>query len=870
MKQKKMSWLIGTLFAVPVFSASAQQTTVTTDPDSQQVTIVGVRDSMIHALAVKEDANNIVEVIASEDIGKLPDTTIAESLARLPGLQSGIDRGNASQIVARGLGPRFIAATLDGRELASPEPNRAVRFEQFPSESLSGASVYKTQSADLIEGGISTTIDLLTVSPLNFKEQQLTLKADALYAPMAKGINGAPSTGPRLSGLYLDQFNNHTLGFALAASYQKQPSLERLVEDWGFNSANAGPVNGSNGQTVQTPWGFQDGVKRGRDTRSSALAKVEWKPVADAIITADVYYEKQAILEPEVTHYYQGPFGNWNGGNSGSYSNPDIRNGVVVGGTVDYITVDNNDNLWTQDSHTIATGLNGKFKVGDWKLEGDLSNSIAKRSSAWESLQQQLNSYPTFNWDFPGNGVQNYNVAAVTGNPALYNAPANMSVNTSGQVKDELSALHLNASHAVNGFGDISRIKVGARVTDREKSYNQITWSVNPLQAIPDSAYGTVHVDGMPDFIALNDFNGTSESTFGSNVFSANGRTPSLGDQLAGWDVKERSDSVYSQADLDGTMFNTAYRGNIGMRLVHTTHTSTGMQSINGAAATPVSVDGSDSEFLPSLNLIYMLDQKQEQQLRFSLGRAMSRAPLDELRASQNLSVSSTQGTAQPVTGSAGNPGLKPMLANQVDLAYQWYFGKGSLLSSGVFLKKMQSYIKIEQNNTVLDGQNALVSQSVNGQGGEVRGLELVYQQAFTSLPAPFNGLGVFSNYAYTTSNITESAGGAPFPVDGLMKTNAGFTIWYEQGGFEARLAATYHSAFTRDPGWTTGQFYVNGAETHLGFNLSQQITKQLQVHFGADNLTDQKLVYTNPNNQYDQQVRDYGRRYNLGLSFKL
>jgi len=873
MKQKRISWIMGTLFAMPALSALAQQATATATPADapQQITVVGVRESMSNALAVKQDSNNILEVISSEDIGKLPDTTIAESLARLPGLQSGIDRGNASQIVARGLGPRFIAATIDGRELASPEPNRAVRFEQFPAESLVGANVYKSQSADLIEGGIATTIDLLTVSPLKFSERQLTLKADAMYSSLGKEIGGAPDTGPRVGGMYVDQFNNHTLGVALAASYQKQPSVERLVEDWGFNtvaSGNAGTVPGSNGQQVATPWGFQDQVKRGTDTRSSVLGKVEWKPAQDALITGDVYYESQKILEPELAHYYQG-MGNWQG-TGGNYSNVDIRNGNVVGATYQYAEVDNNDNLWIQNSSTLATGLNGKFKAGDWKLEADLSNSLAKRDSAWESMQQTLSTYPTFTWSFPGNGVQNYTVDAVTGDPSLYGAPKYAQVSVSGHVKDELTALHLNASRSVSGLGDIDRVKFGVRATEREKSYSQIEWTdSNALSPIPLSAFGTVHVDGLPDFIALNDFNGALTSSYGPDVFSTAGRSPTQGDLLAGWDVKERSESAYAQADLVGTMFNTSYRGNFGVRLVHTTHTSSGVQSINGAVPTPVSVDGSDSEALPSLNLIFMLDSKQEQQIRFSVARAMSRAPLDELRSSQNLTLALTN-SAQPITGSAGNPNLKPMLADQVDLSYQWYFEKGALVSAGVFFKKLESYIKIEQANTTIDGQNALVSESVNGQGGEVRGLELVYQKAFTTLPEPFNGLGVFTNYAYTTSNIQENEGSSTFPVDGLMKSNGGVTLWYEHGGFEARLAANYHSAFTRNPGWNTGNFEINNAEKNVSLAISKQITKELQIHFGADNLTDQKLVYTNPANQYDQQVRDYGRRYNLGISYKM
>ena len=870
MKKKKLSWLIGAMFAMPLLgsNALAQQDPAPKTDDPMLITVTGIRSSVRHALDAKEASNNMIEAIVAEDIGKLPDTTIAESLARLPGMNSGIDRGNASQVVARGLGPRFIAATLDGRELATPEPNRAVRFEQFPSESLIGANIYKTQSAEVIEGGIGTTVDLLTVSPLKYKEQQLTLKADALYYPMGNSIGGAPTTGPRLGGMYLDQFNNHTLGVAIAASYQDQPSLQRLVEHWGFNESNSGTVNGGDGKIDKTPWGIQDDVKRGTDTRSSMLGKVEWKPVPDALITADTYYEKQAIREPELAHYFSNTLGNWNGGNSANYSNPDIRNGYVVGATVSGVDVVNNDNLWVQDSSTLATGLNAKLTSGVWKLEGDLSNSLARRDSAWRNLQQTSTVPANFTWDFPGNGVQNYSIAQNTGDPSIFGAPT-MNINTDGHVKDELSALHLTASRPLDGMGDFMRIKLGVRATDREKSYSQTTWSVNPNSVIPNSAYETVQVDGMPSFVALTNFDSTAYNAFGGNVFSANGRVQTQADLLAGWDVKERSESAYAQADLEGNMLHTDYRGNLGIRLVHTTHTSDGVQSLNGAAATPVEYTGADTEVLPSLNLVFMMDPKQEQQIRFGLARAMARAPLDELRASQSLGVPTT--SSAPVTGSAGNPLLKPMLADQVDLAYQWYFDKGALLSAGLFFKKLQSYIKIEDNPTTFLGQNALITQSVNASGGDVRGLELIYQQAFTSLPAPFNGLGIFSSYAYTTSNISETlSGGTPFPVDGLMRGNGGATLWYEQAGYEARLAVNYHSAFTRNPTWTAGQFWINEAETNVSLNLSKQISKQFQVHFGVENLTDQKVVYTDPNNPYVQQVFDFGRRYNLGLSYKM
>jgi len=861
MKHKKMSWLIATLFTSPLFV----QNSFAQDGDVQVVNVTGIRASVRNALAAKEASNSIVEVVSSEDIGKLPDTTIAESLARLPGLSSGLDRGNASQIVARGLGPRFIGATLNGRELASSEPNRAVRFEQFPSESISGATVYKTQNAELVEGGVATTIDLQTVSPLKYNGRQLSLKADALYYPLAKDMPGADKSAPRLGGVYIDQFANKTIGAALAFSYQDQPSVQKNVRHWGFNEDHSVDLNGD-GKVDKTPWGFQDEARHGKDKRSSVLGKLEWKPNNDVQITADTYYASAKINERGLQHW-TGDLGNWDGYESGNYSNLDIRNGYVAGATVKNVDVINNDFFYVQDTSEAASGLNGKFNAGDWKIDADLSSSHAMRSSQWRDMRQYARNKSTISWDFTGNERQVYDFGMDTGNPSNFWGPT-LYVDTDGHVKDLLNAVSLSASRPLDN-SIFSRLKVGIRATDREKSYHQTTWSLNANTSIPDSAFETVNVNGLPAFVELKDFYGTAYSAYGADAFNPNGRTQTQNDLLSGWKVKERSTSAFIQGDLEGEAFGKTYRGNAGVRLVHTRQTGYGMQSLDGAAPTPVEGGASYTEVLPSMNLIFNMDEAQERQVRFSAARAMSRAPLDEMRASRNLGVPTD--STQPITGSAGNPTLKPMMANQVDLAYQWYFSKGSLLSAGAFYKKLTRYIAITSDSTTINGRPATLTRSVNGEGGDIRGIELVYQQAFTSLPAPFDGLGIASNYAYTTSNIHEQTPTVnPFPIEGLMKSNGGVTLWYEKAGYEARLSANYHSAFVRNPTWTAGQLIMNEAETYVTLNLAKQLTPNLQLRFGIDNLTNQKAVYTSSNIPVQQEVTEFGRRYNLGLSFKL
>lgn len=879
MKKKQLSWLIAGIFTVPAAGVAYAQAEAPKANEVQQVTVAGIRASVANALTVKETSNSIVEVVASEDIGKLPDTTIAESLARLPGLSAGLDRGNASQIVARGMGPRFVGATLNGRELASSEPNRAVRFEQFPSESLGGAIVYKTQAAEVVEGGIATTIDLQTVQPLKYSGRQVSLKADVLHYEIAKKIDGAEGTKPRVGGIYIDQFNNRTLGVAVAFSHQAQPSIEKNINSGNFNEDHSVDLTGD-GKIDRTPWGLGDGVKRGVDKRTSVLGKVEWKPNPNAHITADLYYAQAKINEPGMGRWLGNGVGNWDGSQRADYSNVDSRNGYVVGATVKNVTLVTNDTVWIQDMDNLAGGLNGKFTVGDWKLEADLASSRAGRDSQWRDVRMFSRTGNTLNWSLTSPENLNYNYGFDTGNPANFFASSpTLYVDTDGHVEDRLHGLHLNGSRSVD-WGLVERVKIGARATDRAKSYHQTTWNIAANGSVPDSAYQRASVEGMPDYVVLKDFYGTTSALYGADAFNATGRTPTVDDRKAAWRVTEKSTSVYAQADLNGELFGKSVRGNAGVRVVNTRQSGEGLtadslgwqEQPDGSWKEVVNLsptkDGTSyTEVLPSMNLIFSMAD--DQQLRFSMARAMSRAPIDEMRGARNVSRPSNP--AEPLTGGGGNTRLLPMMANQVDLAYQWYFGKGGLLSAGAFYKKVSRYITIVTDTTTMtsddptiNGRTVNFTRSVNGEGGDIRGLELVYQQSFA------NGFGVSSNYSYTTSNIKEAIpAGSPFPIEGLMKHNGGVTAWYEKNGFEGRLSVKYQSEAPRTPGWTAGALIINEPETWVSMSVSKYLTPQLQLRFGVENLTDQKVVYTSANNPASISVTESGRRYNLGVSYK-
>lgn len=879
MRQKKLAWLIQAIFVVPAVSgqAMAQQSEATAKPNAEleAVVVTGIRASVRSALASKEISNNQVEVIASEDIGKLPDTTIAESLARLPGLSSGIDRGNASQIVARGLGPRFIGATLNGREFASSEPDRAVRFEMFPSESVSGATVYKTQSAELVEGGIATTIDLQTVQPLAYKERQLALKADALYYQLGADIDGAKTTAPRLGGIYVDQFANRTVGVALAFSYFDQPSLEDRVESWSFNEDHSADITGD-GKIDKTRWGFQTGVKKGTNTRSSAMGRLEYKPNSDFALSADVYAARSKIEEPALTHVQDG-IGNWDGWQSGNFSNVKTDGGYVTAATVKDVTLQTLNSLWKQDMKNFALGLNSKFKVQGWQFDADIAHSSASRDTLWSAVELKHLKSGSTSFDFSKDRWMSYSTNLDTGNTANYSDQVSETWGPTkgGTLEDELNSEQLSASRQV-GWGDVNKIKFGARATQREKSYEAVSWNLGPTVTIPNSGLQRATVAGRPDYVELvGGFADAVGKYFGPSALSADGRSSTDANLVQdNWRAKENNAAVYAQADLAGSAFGgMSYRGNAGLRAIYTSQTGYGYEQRNGGKPVAVSDGTSYTKFLPSLNLILNLDEDEVNQLRLGLARAMSRAPLDVMNNAHTVYIDPKG--VDPTIVSGGNPRLKPMMSDQIDLTFMRFFGKGSLVSAGLFYKDITDYIGIASVKGEFEGKPAYFTQQVNREGGHVQGIELVYQQAFTGLPAPFNGLGLLSNYTYSDSNIKENGDRSgqsfvPIGTNGLMRHNGGLTLWYEYQGFEARLAANYHSAFNRAPTWDSTAFQINGEETWVSMNLSQQITKQMQLRFGVENLTNQRVTYTDPLNAYHQTNFQFGRRFNVGLSYKL
>src|SRR6266566_2352484 len=267
-------------FALPV---AAQEAPAESAP-LQEVVVTGIRRGIEDAIKLKENSGSIVEAISAEDIGKLPDTSIAESISRLPGLTSQRAEGRASAISLRGTDPGFTTTLLNGREQVSTGDNRSIEFDQYPSELLSSVVIYKTPDAQLIGQGLAGTIDMRTTRPLEFGKRALAFNVRG-ERNSDSGL-GADSTdkGYRGSFSYIDQFMDNRLGVTFGVARLNSPLATEgfgTYEPW---SANGAGVFTTNGMKVRTDMG--------ENTRDGAMAALEFRPVESFTSILDLYYTK--------------------------------------------------------------------------------------------------------------------------------------------------------------------------------------------------------------------------------------------------------------------------------------------------------------------------------------------------------------------------------------------------------------------------------------------------------------------------------------------------------------------------------------------------------------------------------------------------
>jgi len=863
------------------------------------VTVTGIRAAIENAIGIKQDSGSIVEAISAEDIGKLPDTSIAESISRLPGLTSQRSDGRASDISIRGTGPEFATALLNGREQVSTGDNRSIEFDQYPSELIGGVIIYKTPDASLVGQGLSGTIALQTLRPLEYGRRAVVLNVRAEKNSDAKLGSDSTNHGYRASFSYIDQYFDHTLGLTIGYARLDSPIVGKEVGMYDPWKTNADPSGKLEHATLPGNVWISDGMKSlassGDNRRDGALATLEWRPNTNFSSTLDSFYTKNKLDNDRRS--VEVNLGNYPGTNV--FSNPIYAGNTLVGATVSGVVPLARNFSYLTNDQIVQAGWNNKWVADDWSVMGDIAWSRATRDEHdYETQGQYQNgvldtatfylpesSFPTFK-------LQNAydNPAQILVGPTIYGA----GYSRFPHVIDELKSFRLEGSHSIgHGFSDIV---VGLNYDDRKKDKHQPETSLSTINnqpyqlpsnlLLPDANLG---FSGSPGSLSWN-VPGVLAQFFQPVVPSSNAGF------LAGknWKVFEKLTTGYVKADLDQALTDNIHlRGNIGVQVVHTDQSSSSTL-FNEATGLPSPItDGKKfNDVLPAANIVFELPAQQT--VRLGAAKEVARARMDQLAASFDFNVSQTTGLP---AATVGNPKLDPWRATAFDVSYEKYFAKKAYVSASLFYKDLKTYIYSQ----TIDGvdYSALTAglppgyattpvQSsgfetipLNGKGGRLDGIELTASAPGELLTEWLQGFGAMVSLSQTDSSIrvqgaVAGADSQNIPLPGLSKTVWNATVYFEKYGFSARVATRYRSNYIgeiTDFSGSRALEYVRHeqiTDLQTSYEFQKAPLLGLSLLFQVNNLTNTPFIDYAGDTHRIRDYETFGRDFFFGFNYKM
>jgi len=907
----------GLLLTQTAQSAHAQVTTTGAADEKKEDKVVvldaynvtaGFAGSLAAATEKKQASPVITEVIAAEDIGKLPDISIADSLTRLSGLTTQRLNGRAQAIVIRGMNGDFSTGLLNGRQQVSTSSGRAVEFDQYPAELLSSVVVYKTTEASLVGQGLAGTVDLQTVRPLSVGGRRVAANAFYEWTGMKPANADAKRGGPRGTFSYVDQFADGKVGVALGISLSDRPGQGEQFNAWGYDNTSAGALLG----------GAKPFVRNSQIKRNGTMAVIEFAPRENIHSTVDLFYSK--FKETQLLRGIEMPLSpNW-----GTYTSLapgfTVQNGLITQATLNnFFGVVRNDYV-KRDDNLFAGGWN--LSIGDekgWKTDFDASYSHVKRTDfvletysgygvngvgTPDSITYKLSP------DGSAGAVFSHNLDYSNGSLMRLGMPQGWGVSgtrPSGQhgflkgpiAEDEIQQYKLTTQKKLEGI--LTRVSGGIVFNSRTKS---------ETESGPDGMEGYflqlkngVSSAAMPASVGLTDlsFIGMGKmysydplALYNSGFYDKIANNDPAR-RAANFDVTEDVWTGFVKLDLAHKIGNIPVKGSIGTQVIHTQQESSGTSVSNNNGALTVNVKGKHSytDFVPTLNLNFEVTENDV--VRLSLARQLARQPMNDMRAGSNYGfdsskASSTDPLNSPWSASGGNPKLEPWRANSIDLSFEHYFKDNmGYWAISAFHKKLVSYTYNKRTlvsftgfpsgssttPAIFTGYNDVPE---NGQGGHVRGLEFAVSLAGEKFSPMLKGFGVLATASFFDSSIQPDLGNPATPLVGLSDRVRSGTVYYERHGFSIRFSGRYRSEYRGDIATfgPRGAVYRNlQPETVYDAQVSYAFPKKsalkgLTLIAQAYNLTDEPLVATSGADiRYIQDYQRYGVSYSVGASYK-
>ncbi|ARR12143.1 TonB-dependent receptor [Xanthomonas citri] len=885
--------------------ASEQTAGAVTDLDKVQVT--GLRRAIEGAISVKRDSTSIVEAISAEDIGRLPDVSIAESLARLPGLAAQRVAGRAQVISVRGLSPDFSTTLLNGREVVSTGDNRSVEFDQYPSELVSGVTVYKTPDAGLVGQGLSGTVDMQTARPLSYNERVIAIGGRYQRNSLGKAANVDPY-GNRFNVSYIDQFADRTIGLTIGYAHTDMPIQENqvgLYEPWQQVNAQRQRPGVADGVY------FSDGIKAlrrtGNQKRDGVMATLQYRPSNAWTSTLNAFHTEAEQID--TANQFELNLSNYNGGYTPGLNISNVRvndRNTFVGGDASGVYPLVRGMYNKREDKIDAFGWNNEITAGSVKIVADLNYSKATRDEL--NLENNLQRAPmpqldTVGVSVVGNGFSQLSPGMNYSNPDelfLTNTIYGSGYGKVPRVEDALKGARLQASfpmpEALSWFSDLD---VGVNYANREKQKTQPEGNITlgaqgEATVAADLQYAPVNL-GFAGLGSLPAWN-VPATVARYMLFNPSDDASFLVSKA--WTVEEKITTAWLRANINTEWGEVGVRGNIGVQLQSADQSSQAnywdASQPAGSEVRPIDDGKTYRDWLPSLNLAFQFPY--EQTLRFAMAKQVARPRVDQLRASLEFGVDTSTGRPG---ASGGNPMLDPWRANALDISYEKYFADRAYVAAAFFYKDLKSYIYTQSRDNY--DFSALVAGYVpspgsapvlttgtfsapfNGKGGTLRGVELTASLPLELIFAPLEGFGIQASATFNDSDVkirdpesASSVGDGEISLPGLSKRVYNLTAYYEHKGFEARVSQRRRSDFIGEIGNFNGNRtlrYVVGeniTDAQISYNFSEASSLSgLTLLLQASNLSNSPYRTYAETKDRPLEYIEWGRTIVLGVNYK-
>lgn len=916
----KKSWLLGSAaLALAVSAPAYAQDAPVTDEDEEAtldvITVTGIRGSIQNSLNAKKNSTSIIEAISAEDIGKLPDLSIADSLARLPGVTAQRVRGRSQQISIRGLGPDFSLALWNGREVVSAGNNRGVEFDQFPSELVAQGVVYKTPDATLAATGIAGAVDLRTVRPLDYSERKLNVSGKYVLNDNDQPNPDFDEDGYRLFGSYIDQNEAGTIGWSLAATVQSNPTQftsRELKTNSGQTSID--PATG----LVYPSDNPRTGVVSREFERTSVAGALQFEPNDRWQTTIDAFY-----TDTEDAGIFRGvetPIASWS---SAQFQGTEGSSGFADAATYNNVTTFLRTDTEGNTAEIFAVGLNTSYDVSDrLTLTADYARSTLDRNDIdYESYAGTgfAGAGPTDTLGFGFDDDGEYGIAAGLD----YTDPGVVLLTDPGgwgqvgflkqpKIEDELNQLRLEAEYAVeNKF--ISGVKGGILLTDREKTFDS---NENFLRAGPSFVNGSLAIPTNRIVGSTNSGNiGLDIIAYDPSSFLSDGTyTLDKATFDTEWVVEEEITTFYAMAEIDSTFNGVPVFGNFGFQYLDVDQSSTA--KLQGGGERQQTLGLSENYFLPSANLSFEVTP--DTFLRFAAAQTVTRPRLDNLAANQTVTINnqvcadtdgdfvpdSLVGFTLPTNScfsiSGGNPQLEPYQSTSLDVSYEKYFGPTTAVSVAVFYKDLSDWVETASDTLDITEQltsigipaldafiaanpeaaTAVTSFPENISDGSITGIEATLRMSLDDyLPETLEGFGFNASYTYADSSLSGAISGDDIRIPGYSDNVWSGDIYYENHGWRSRISARHRSGFLSEVPQFDGS--LTGAEAQdetivdlqVGYEWETGSLEGLSVNFEIFNLTNEPFVTeaetTDPSVVFPSRHEEYGTTYNFTIAKK-